>query len=1755
MSELRKDLGDFEHVWINGYNGQNAYFVDQTTVIYACDSAIKIASTKSKDIKTYIPFNPSENINVKLLTANSIHNKFAFSDSLMPSTVYIKDLTNFTHVAQLDAAAMVEFLFIEFSNSDYLLTVSGVPELKLIVWNWKTGEKLTDIQLNEDELPLNVCFSPTNWRHISVAYENHVEIWKIEQCDEEIKKSKTNFNLPPVISGEVIEANNEIDFNGNQTGKEPYPNSVIAGVDEKLEDDLDELLDKNEKQKFQSSCWGIDDDVYVATNLNHVYRYVMSTSSLSLVFAQLDTSTDASDTKKITFEKTTLSQSTVYHSLFNITGMFLHKKGVLVSCSDGRIRFINIEAALSNPLTELKVMYDMHATKISNLSANSDFSILSISTEKGIYVTNISNENFRDQRTIVVQESSHDIKQIVDYNYGVVVGLENINPLNDNFLLLKANGAVQTWSISQGIILHTLHLNTKCNIMTAHPYMPLAVVGAESGHIIIIDCSDYKMGLRIIGKIKLHQKGVKRLKFNTSGTLLFSVGAENRLFIIDTRLNEKPQSIIVKQDQKLMNKNDSHANAGFYVLGYLEFENDLVSFDTIDMFNETTKTISTRFGLAVFETTAAETIRKIQNEKDTSLSEQQQAVRADFHNNLINSSKTNENLHKLACRVTLYDINFDLFEDKNRLYSNINKLEFREEALSKHVVYTQYFFNSFRFLARNYILAFVNRNIVKFSIPEIDPNKKAAKLPHLEFVEIFATHELPHGGLIRTLNNQFIFTAGYDGVLSVRSANDSKQVTEMRGHHHTNGGYHFIALTQDLKTVISVGRDMHVMIVKWICDRADVQRDIAKLPIEGDFDRQQVRRLPSVPDSKNELSWLEARDVENHKIEDQNFLPVKNEIIKGLEDIKVRLQDLMKVNRTREDIARLEEHEFYLDLEELERLHKDADLKIQAIREAKDFENTANLFLKEVIKKECWDRMRVKGRGIESFSGNMFVENYALKERSKAELKLLERVQMLRRIEIAEEKSKKDILAELTKKENTHSLTEPEEDESKDNENTNSNSNMSQNQNQGLTPFALKGSVGSLFDGESPYFYNQFELFSNEQKWMQIILIQDAIFKIKENFNKEFENVMQRKLQEIGKVKEKNQRIKQIYVDLNEEKSTKEPTLTDLENPEMLFDVKDEEIKVEKYLTAEQRKLLEDQLAEEERRRELERMDNWRERGLMEMMGGVLQIRREDELKKDIPVPSFVKEKPQEEWSADEVKQYQIYEQKVKELNDEREKLRKQLNAELVKLQEQMQESFQNFDGVLLQLHIRKIRTQQAIYQEELKIVRLLNSIIINSELEKREHQLIRKFESAKETRKELTQEITRIKKSIEAFKDGYETLVFEDKALEKSFTREFADVSAGLREQLSKLFRKRVKARFQVTKTNLNPQNIYLAELGANNPYAERPSTAQQILSQDIELEKSLNEMDAPNNAPIGIDNTVWERFINFRRQKIELENTIKWKGMLLSEMNLYFQKRMEEDEQKKREAEEYQRNLILIQELRLKANHNLQIQFIIKQGQVETEPGANVHNFENCLLINQSAVNALNKVIQSHGKQKISIMVECKDFKKGIRQLEWEHRKMRMQIEDFLQKQKDITYLKLTREVQEYLNSEDYDAKKQKEINVLEQTIAYQAEQYKKKYGEQNTRLKKVTFQSVKIANDNRNLDDKLDEANVMLHEKKHIKDELAGQNVERTREERFKQITQRRKFVDLAKAQAQEVAFLRSEVERLRMKTFPALVQIEF
>lgn len=65
-------------------------------------------------------------------------------------------------------------------------------------------------------------------------------------------------------------------------------------------------------------------------------------------------------------------------------------------------------------------------------------------------------------------------------------------------------------------------------------------------------------------------------------------------------------------------------------------------------------------------------------------------------------------------------------------------------------------------------------------------------------------------------------------------------------------------------------------------------------------------------------------------------------------------------------------------------------------------------------------------------------------------------------------------------------------------------------------------------------------------------------------------------------------------------------------------------------------------------------------------------------------------------------------------------------------------------------------------------------------------------------------------------------------------------------------------------------------SELVPSNPFAERPSTAQQNAQTKLLLEAALDELDKPANMPEGLDPTVWQRLCNYRRAKIESENMV---------------------------------------------------------------------------------------------------------------------------------------------------------------------------------------------------------------------------------------------------------------------------------------
>jgi len=71
---------------------------------------------------------------------------------------------------------------------------------------------------------------------------------------------------------------------------------------------------------------------------------------------------------------------------------------------------------------------------------------------------------------------------------------------------------------------------------------------------------------------------------------------------------------------------------------------------------------------------------------------------------------------------------------------------------------------------------------------------------------------------------------------------------------------------------------------------------------------------------------------------------------------------------------------------------------------------------------------------------------------------------------------------------------------------------------------------------------------------------QDSIHRIKEQYNKDFDDVMKKKEQEINKIKEKNKRIIKITEDLSMPDKVFQPELGPIEKPEMLLVTNDSEV-------------------------------------------------------------------------------------------------------------------------------------------------------------------------------------------------------------------------------------------------------------------------------------------------------------------------------------------------------------------------------------------------------------------------------------------------------------------------------------------------------------------------------------------------------------------------------------------------------------------
>ncbi|NXL64876.1 CFA43 protein, partial [Chordeiles acutipennis] len=526
---------------------------------------------------------------------------------------------------------------------------------------------------------------------------------------------------------------------------------------------------------------------------------------------------------------------------------------------------------------------------------------------------------------------------------------------------------------------------------------------------------------------------------------------------------------------------------------------------------------------------------------------------------------------------------------------------------------------------------------------------------------------------------------------------------------------------------------------------------------------------------------------------------------------------------------------------------------------------------------------------------------------------------------------------------------------------------------------------------------------------------------------------------------------------------------------------------------------------------------NERLRALNDMMGGVLEVKKEDILKMDIPPPPFIS-KPEHVWNDEEKKIFRKYEKKVKELNEEKEKYRRVLENELKKLETSIQETTQNFDKTVCKLSERKVALEMVIYQEELKIVNLAYALLLDEELDTREAGLHNFF-------------MKKQKEKVSYHLDccSYEKCNIYNTNLEYCFTKEFADLPDELLlDELFQLYKHRPKA----------PKTKML--LDTANPYGVCSGSAEDYKDALTHLKKAMDELDSPEHMPNGLDPSIWKHFCLARRNKMESEEMVKQKDLKLAEMQAFLYRRMDDNEKIETEIADIFEELTWLQEEKVKLQLNLTVQFLLKQGQVELE-STDIPDYTDAVLINKSVIEELNCSIMAQGEKKIASMVECKDYSKGIFQLEWEHKKMRMQMEDLKQKARDIVTLPISKDRQLFLTVPNYDSRIAHRISVMEQTLGIMDKLHKKNVKNRQKRIKELEKCISLKEQANYKLSLELKEMLVSVSERRHISKASDTQHVsEKIAKQRYREILKQKHLRGLVKQQEEEFEILQAEVE---------------
>ena len=197
------------------------------------------------------------------------------------------------------------------------------------------------------------------------------------------------------------------------------------------------------------------------------------------------------------------------------------------------------------------------------------------------------------------------------------------------------------------------------------------------------------------------------------------------------------------------------------------------------------------------------------------------------------------------------------------------------------------------------------------------------------------------------------------------------------------------------------------------------------------------------------------------------------------------------------------------------------------------------------------------------------------------------------------------------------------------------------------------------------------------------------------------------------------------------------------------------------------------------------------------------------------------------------------------------------------------------------------------------------------------------------------------------------------------------------------------------------------------------------------------------------------------------------------------------------------------------------------------------------------------MNTRIKTLGKDKIGTLTKIKQFRRKINLIDWEANYNKLQsrhLENYLT---DLQLFRVTRELQKVIRDGSAANAMKEKLDKVAHRKDFLIKDYEMKIATVANNNDGIRRTIEDRTNECSSLEDRIQRVGLEVNECRSVKlsrDEARGQMSDPAyiAAMKMKKVVGRRHMVDVARAQAEEIDYLRTELDKMRQRTFPSFVK---